>query len=530
MSDINSSVSIDKIIIYLRKSRSDDPSMSVEEVLAKHETQLQEYAVSEFGCMVPEDHIFREVVSGETIADRPVMKQVMSLLETGSIRGVLVIEPQRLSRGDMEDCGRIINAFRYTNTLVITPPKTYDLSEEYDRKFFEMELTRGNDYLEYTKKILNRGRVASVRQGNFIGSIAPYGYRKIKVGTGKEAYHTLEVIPEEADAVKLMYHLFLNEGYGFKRIADHLDSLGIKPRNTVHWSPAAIKDMLENPVYIGKIRWNHRKVEKKLINGVIVKTRPKNPNESDWVLADGKHEAIIDEDSYNAVLQKRGKNPCIRKNKELLNPFAGILVCGTCGRSMSYRVFRQHRGKREHVCTSMICDNQTYCKTKSVKYEEFFERVVTSIEDTIHDFEVKIETDDGSSARIQKNIIQNLEFELEKLRAKDARQKDAYEDGTYTKEEYILRNAKLQEQIQKTMKSLFVAKNSVPESVDYGEKLLRFKDCLAALLNPEVTPAEKNRLLKDCIDKIVYYNDMESRPGGGRWIKNEFRLEVFMKL
>ena len=154
---------LSNIIIYLRKSRSDDPYMSVEEVLAKHETQLQEYAASVFGTPVPEEQIFREVVSGETIADRPVMKEVMKLLELGNIKGVLVIEPQRLSRGDLEDCGRIINVFRYTNTLVITPPKTYDLSNEYDRKFFEMELTRGNDYLEYTKKILNRGRIAAVK-------------------------------------------------------------------------------------------------------------------------------------------------------------------------------------------------------------------------------------------------------------------------------------------------------------------------------------------------------------------------------
>lgn len=185
-------ISINEIIMYLRKSRSDDPYMTVEEVLARHERQLQDYALSSFGSIIPEERIFREVVSGETIADRPVMQSVMKYLESGQIKGVLVIEPQRLSRGDLEDCGRIINAFRYTNTLVLTPPKTYDLSDEYDRKFFEMELTRGNDYLEYTKKILNRGRLASVKQGNYIGSIAPYGYRKIKTGSGKDTAHTLE--------------------------------------------------------------------------------------------------------------------------------------------------------------------------------------------------------------------------------------------------------------------------------------------------------------------------------------------------
>ena len=123
---------LENLIMYLRKSRSDDISMSVEDVLAKHEHILQEYCEREFGARLPENKIFREVVSGETIADRPVMKEIMKLLETGTIKGVLVVEPQRLSRGDLEDCGKIINTFRYTETLIITPPKTYDLSNEYD--------------------------------------------------------------------------------------------------------------------------------------------------------------------------------------------------------------------------------------------------------------------------------------------------------------------------------------------------------------------------------------------------------------
>ena len=157
-------MNLDHVIMYLRKSRSDNADLSLQEVLARHERQLQEFAGKEYGVPLPESQIYREVVSGETIADRPVMSAIMSLLETGGVQGVLVIEPQRLSRGDMEDCGHLINVFRYTDTKVITPAKTYDLTEEYDRKFFEMELTRGNDYLEYTKRILNRGRIRSVKE------------------------------------------------------------------------------------------------------------------------------------------------------------------------------------------------------------------------------------------------------------------------------------------------------------------------------------------------------------------------------
>ena len=523
-------MSVRNIIIYLRKSRSDDPGMSVEDVLAKHERQLQEYAISEYGEQIPEDHIFREVVSGETIADRPVMKQVMQLLEAGNITAVLVIEPQRLSRGDLEDCGRIINTFRYTHTLVATPPKTYDLTNEYDRKFFEMELMRGNDYLEYTKKILNRGRVASVKQGNFIGSVAPYGYKRVRLGSGKDISYTLEIIPEEAEFLKLMYHLYLDEGYGFTRITKHLDSIGAKPRKAEHWSPAAIKDMLENPVYIGKIRWNWRKTEKVMTNGQIIKTRPKTKDESQWIYVDGKHKAIIDESLFQAVIDRRGKNPCVRKNKELINPFAGLLFCGTCGKAMSYKHFKQYRGKSENICTSMVCNNQSHCKTKSVLYDAFLDRVISTLEDTITDFKIKLQNDDCDSAKLHANVVKNLELELQKLQQKDFRQKDAYEDGIYTKEEYAARNAKLQEQIAATMDSLSNAKESVLPSVDYNEKIMRFTDCLNALKSPDVSATEKNMLLKSCINKIVYYNSMPSKAGAGRWIDNVFSLDIFLNL
>lgn len=515
-------------IIYLRKSRSDNPDMSVEEVLAKHEYQLQEHASHELGGPIPENQIYREVVSGETIAARPVMRRVMQLLETGMVDGVLVVDPQRLSRGDLEDCGKIINTFRYTNTLVITPPRSYNLQDEYDRKFFEMELTRGNDYLEYTKKILNRGRTASVKKGNFIGSVAPYGYKKVTVGSGKDLYHTLEIVPEEADALRLMCHLFLDEGYGFTKIARHLDNLGIKPRKSEHWSPAAIKDMLENPVYVGKIRWNWRRTERKMIDGKIIKQRPKNKNEQDWIYADGKHEAIIDIETHTAILNKRGKNPRIRQSDELRNPFAGLLFCGTCGRAMSYKSFSDKR-RPGKISESMLCNNQAICHTKSVQYYALCERVIQSLEETIADFEVRLASDDGSAARLNLNIIRNLELELKKLHEKDLRQKDAFDDGIYTKEEYLSRNAKVQEQIEKTQDALEQARHAITPIVDYREKIMRFTDCINAMRNPEISAADKNSFLKSCIDRIIYYNTMESKPGVGRYVENVFELDIVLK-
>ena len=92
-------------LIYLRKSRQDDANETIQEVLEKHETQLQEFAMRKFGGRIPEENIYREVVSGESIEDREEMQKVLARIESPDIKGVLVVDPQRLSRGDLEDCG-----------------------------------------------------------------------------------------------------------------------------------------------------------------------------------------------------------------------------------------------------------------------------------------------------------------------------------------------------------------------------------------------------------------------------------------
>lgn len=513
------------VIIYLRKSRSDDPATTVEEVLARHENILQEYAVREWGARIPEDRIYREVVSGETIKDRPVMQHVMKILETGLVSGVLVVEPQRLSRGDLQDCGHIINSLRYTNTAVITPPKTYDLSDEYDRKFFEMELTRGNDYLEYTKKILNRGRIASVKAGNFIGNSAPYGYRKICVGTGKEKYYTLEIVPEEAEAVRLMFDLYVNKDYGFRNIAHALDMAGYKPRRSAEWSPAAISCMIANETYIGRVVWNRRKTIKKWENDTIVRTRPR---QSEYISVPGKHPAIISDELFYAAKAKRNRTPRIKRYVQLLNPLAGLLYCGTCGHAMSRK--RTVDKKYGSVSVSFLCNNQSNCHTKSVMYDAVIDRVKETLRQSIEDFEVKVNNKDETDIAYHRAMIANLKSELKKLKEKDMRQKDAYEDGIYTKEEFVVRNAKLAEQISIAQMKLDDAESSTSQLVDYQERLVRFRECLEALDDDAISAADKNTLLKSCIDKIMYYNDSPSLPGIGRYVDNPFRLEIFLKL
>jgi DNA invertase Pin-like site-specific DNA recombinase len=265
----------DEVIDYFRKSRTDDPSLTVEEVLSKHETLLDEWAERNLGAIVPEENKYREVVSGETIADRPEFQKVLKLIESPKIKAILVVEVQRLSRGDLEDAGRLIKLLRYTNTLIITPMKTFDLKDEYDRDMFERELKRGNEFLEYQKKIMGRGRILSVTQGNYICSKPPFGYDKITIVEGKRKCPTLAINEEQANFVRMIFDSYVNENVGTQTISNRLNDLQIKSPSGKLWTPDSIRTILENPVYIGMVKWNERKAVLVVDNGEFRKTRPK---------------------------------------------------------------------------------------------------------------------------------------------------------------------------------------------------------------------------------------------------------------
>ncbi|MBQ2437753.1 MAG: recombinase family protein, partial [Clostridia bacterium] len=144
-----------QVLIYLRKSRSDDPNETVEEVLKKHETELQEYAEHYLGGPVPEENVYREVISAESIDAREEFRKLLARLEDPEIRAVLVVDPQRLSRGDLGDSHRLLTTFALTKTMILTRRMgNFDLSNDRERKFFQDELLRGRDYYEYTRRTL----------------------------------------------------------------------------------------------------------------------------------------------------------------------------------------------------------------------------------------------------------------------------------------------------------------------------------------------------------------------------------------
>lgn len=508
-----SSLTPDMFIMYLRKSRQDDANETIAQVLSKHETILQEFMMREYGFTIAEDNIYREVCSGESIEDREEIKKVLSRTEKADIVGVVVVEPQRLSRGDLIDCGNLIQHLRYTKTLVLTPTMTYNLENKMERKFFQDELLRGSDYLEYIKEILFRGRVASVKRGNFIHNCAPYGYDRIKVGKD----YTLTP-NDNAKYVKLIFEWFV-EGYSYNAICRKLTEIGAPTMKGGIWEQSAVRGIIANKHYLGKVVYCATKETIVIEDG---KRRKKTlPQEEDKVvIVDGKHPAIISEELFKEA-QERSQSTaskCKLKSR-LINPFASLLFCKKCGHAMRYVGFKKFDDR--------ISCNIKPCCCKSSKAKDVTKALIRILEkEELPSLENQLKNNKGNTYDAHKGLIASVEKQLADLNVQEEKQYEFLEKGIYSEEVFEKRNKALHEKRLLLKKQAEDLRSSAPKIIDYQKKITGLKKAIAALKSNSTPPEEKNRLLKAVVSRIEYSCDSNTYSYG----ENNIMLDVFIKM
>ncbi len=358
-----------KVIIYLRKSREDmidGRYASDEETLSRHEEQLQTWAKANLGYEIPEDCIFKEVVSGEKIKTRPVFQNVLKMVEEEDIDGILVVNCSRLSRGDLVDCGNIIKILEVTDTLVLSPQKIYNLKNKYDKRFFKDELLRGNDYLEQAKELLSNGRHWSVSQGKFIGSATPFGYDKVsckEMKVSDEKGYTLKP-NENAEYVRMIFDMFLN-GAGTYKIATHLININAPLVKKKEWDHCKVRKILTNPTYYGYLTYGRRAVKERIVNGEVEQYRPLD---DDCPIYKGLHEPIVTKEEFDLAQELLAKNNTVPVRHDQLgkNPLAGLVKCACCGKAMIRQThYNNVTRKRKHDLDKE--ELQRYIEDKRVK-------------------------------------------------------------------------------------------------------------------------------------------------------------------
>lgn len=480
--------------IYLRKSRADADleRMGEGETLARHKrvllslAQAKNYAVSE---------IYEEIVSGETIAARPQMQRLLSDVEQGRWDGVLVMELERLARGDSIDQGIVAQTFRITGTLIITPNKVYNPLNEFDEEYFEFGLFMSRREYKTINRRLQAGRIASVKEGNYIGSAAPFGYDKVR----KDRGYTLAE-NDESPYVKMIFDWYVNEGLTAGKIADRLTRLGVEPKKGgSHFPTESVRDILRNRLYTGKVTWNWRPVKKTVRDGQVNKSRPRNAQE-DMIISEGRHPALISEELYEAAQKKTGSNPRVAVTHDLVNPFAGMLFCKGCGRAMIYRPNKS--------ADYLICPNK-YCEISSAPFEVVERVILGQLEEICGELRLQQDKQEKTNTDMVDIRVAKLEKELSKAKEQQNRLYDLLEQGIYTQEIFLERQKVLNDKCRALKDELITTRATLPEVVDRSAVIASIEHLLTDYRTLSVTA--KNDMLHNCVRSISYYREKSNR-------------------
>lgn len=518
--------------IYLRKSRADAEAEEhgEGETLVRHEKTLIELAKS---MTLNITQIYREIVSGETIASRPVMQQLLQEVEQGLWEGVLVMEVERLARGDTIDQGIVSQTFKYSNTKIITPLKTYNPDNEFDEEYFEFGLFMSRREYKMINRRLQRGRIASVKEGKYAANKSPYGYERVRIKNDKG--WTLSIIDEQAEIVRLIFEWYTvgekqSDGsykrLGTSLIARRLNSMKVPTKTGGDWVVSTIRDIIANPVYIGKIRWNWRHNVKKIINGKVTVSRPRS---NDSIICKGLHSPIISEDTFNLAQEYLHKNPPlpINEHNTVKNPLSGIVLCGKCGRCM----VRRPNSNRAYPDT-LMCPS-TSCNNVSSNLNIVEQRILQSLENWLGQYKLEWNSNSNKSKasyqiEIRRKALNKLKTELETLNKQLNKTHDLLEQNIYDNDTFLRRSSLLGGKIEQTKNSInaIVQELKIENDDEDIANIIPKAKKIIDVYNELPTAQGKNDLLKEIIKKVIYVKDTEAR----RKSPDNFKLIIYPKL
>lgn len=464
---------IKKVCLYLRKSRN-ETDLSLDVLLSRHERQLKDYCKRSNLTII---ETYKEIVSADTIEKRPQMQALLNDVLDGLYYGVVVMDLDRLSRGNQADQVEILDTFKSSDTLIITPHKTYDLKQnDFDEDFFDFALFMSRQEYKVIKRRLLRGKKQAIKEGYFIAPRCPFGYSKEKRGRG------FVLVPDNnSQYVKDIFSKYAS-GVNSMVICDYLNTLGVRTAQGGKWDDERLKRILRNKTYIGKINCNvHGNIE----------------------TYDGKHEPLIDAVLFDKVQERlKSKSVKVKYNKTLINPLATIVKCGGCGRTMQL--------SKTYGYVYLVCPN-TNCKVKSSRLDKVESRLLNELINELNDFRYIVDYK-GVKPDVEKEK-KALIKEKEKTLKMQNKACEMLEEGIYTKEKYLERIEILDNTlrlIQERLNSLLDVKE-VETAIPILEKVLSDYPLLA--------PADKNKLLKAIIEKVIYNKNAK-----------DFTLDVYLKI
>ena len=483
------------ISAYLRKSRAEE-HLDITEVLDNHLHELRKTA-NRHGLLLEEADIYKEVVSGESLYTRPQMLRLLEAVEQGRYSAVLCVDMQRLGRGGMSDQGIILDTFKYSNTIIVTPDRIYDLTEEFDEEAAEFQAMISRREYKLITKRMRRGLRITAEKGGYIAN-APFGYKK----TIKDKLPTLEPDPDEAPIVKMIYDRYIS-GEGCTKISAALEELGIHGKRGASFNRNTIRNILLNPVYIGKILWNNN-VTVKTGSGANMKKTTAKASEEQRVFVKGNHPPLIEETDFEHVAQiMADKGAQMGNSRNPRNPFAGLVYCAACGNRL--QTLKDKKVGDYLICTKKGC-------SAGAKLEYFEDAAINQLCNRLVELETGLAEYEPPDTTAQENALNVARNELKKVTERKERLLGFLEDGTLETGVYKQRMTKAradEDLIMETIKDL----QTEISAAGLENKQIQY-ELLATATQAYYTSdvAGKNRLLKAIVNRIDYTKMKKTKP------------------
>ena len=373
-----------RVGLYIRLSREDGDKEESSSVTNQRE-MLKRYVSEQENFFILKEYV-DDGYTG-TNFDRPGFKQMIADIEAGIIDTVITKDLSRLGR-------ERLGVGHYTEIYFPEHNVRYialldNIDTYFDAGMNDMAPFKGviNDmYVRDISKKIRSSLIERKKAGNFLGVTAPYGYQK----DPNNKFHLI-INEKEAEVVKRVFRLYL-EGNGLTRIAQILTKDGIpvpgesrdigKTRRTAlysSWKQTTIRRILDNRVYLGElVQFKRRKINYKSKRRITV------PEEERYICR-GTHEAIIDEESFNAVQNILKKNKSFKGTKHDYL-FKGLLFCSECGARLNvtysnYALKRYGEYRYTTICYSYSRLYSDICTRHSNSIPELEEVLIKHIKE-----------------------------------------------------------------------------------------------------------------------------------------------------
>lgn len=510
---------------YVRKSRIDAEAerVSHEDTLARQRAILMDLAKNN---RQPIEEFYEEVVSGDSISDRPQMQRLIADMLAGKWQGVYVTAIDRLARGDTADQGYLMRVLKVSGVNVITPTRVLDANNPDDELNVEFSMFIARQEYKASTRRQQAGTDRSVTEGKWPGAAASYGYRRHKYRNQRG--WTLLIEPQEAAIVKQVFAWYLHglDGVpmGITSIASRLTDMAVPTgENGKVWSASRIYRMLTNPVYTGCVRWGYDKLRRVVAPDGITKKRVINNAAR---IEEGQHEAIISRDDFAAVQDKLhgyNKHLPVRKGAVLSNPLAGLVFCAECGHVLSHL---PASGRQPAI---LKCRTRG-CPTVQNYREPVEEAVLASLRAWLDDAGRTSSPETDKPQQPTVSALDTMRAEQDNLLKRVDRLQDLLEQDVYTVEQYTQRYAKLRTRLDQLADHIAQEQQRIASQPVYATPA-ELAPAIVRLLEayPSATAQQKNDMLKECISSVQYRKDKQGHVTHGRAYSdpNGFQLDVF---